>query len=58
MYILYASPCEILHKTISLEVFPVPNKIMIMKNFKFCYFCLKYALSLTIPLRQKKHKCF
>ena len=27
-----------------------PNKIMNMKNFKFCfYFCLQYALSLTVP---------
>ena len=51
MCILYAFQCQILHLTISLKVFLVANKIMSMKNFKFCfYFCLKYALFFTISL--------
>ena len=51
MCILYAFECEILHLTVSIKVFLVANKIMNMKNFKFCfYFCLKYALFFTISL--------
>ena len=35
---------------IGLKVALGPNKIMNIKNFKFCsYFCLLYALSLTNP---------
>ena len=51
MYILYAFQCETLHYTISVKVVLGPNKIMNVKNLKFCfYFCLQYALSHTIPL--------
>ena len=43
--------CKTLDYTISLKAVLGPNKIMNMKNVKFCfYFCLQYALSLTIPL--------
>ena len=51
MCISYAFECEILHSTVSVKVFLVANKIMNMKNFKFCfYFCLKYPLFFTISL--------
>ena len=51
MYILYAFQYEILHYSIGLKEELGPNKIMNMKNFKFCfYFSLQYANSHTIPL--------
>ena len=51
MYILYAFQFKFLHLTISFKVVAGPNKIMNMNNFKFCfYFCLQYALFLTILL--------
>ena len=57
-YILYVFQREILHLTISLKVALGPNKIINIKNSKFClYFCLQYVLSFTIPLYIFDH-CF
>ena len=51
LYLLNAFQCEILHYTISIEVVLGSNKIMNIKNFKFCFhFCLQHALSFTNPL--------
>ena len=59
MCMLYAFKYKILHETISLKVVLGPNKIMNMKNFKFCfYFCLQYVLSLTQSLfYNEKYVC-
>ena len=48
---IYTDMYTLRFKAISLKVVLSPNKIMNMKNLKFCfYFCSQYALSHTIPL--------
>ena len=40
---------QVQHEKVALD----PNKIMNIKNFKFCfYFCLQYVLSHTIPFQK------